>query len=132
MRESFSKKIGKENEMEISGREEEKKNEGEGKERGGKEEKKKNGWKEFVRKEREKGGRENEKVGEGEERRGRERKKENGENGTRDAPPSPDSFPSTKLGNNITPIKGRQLGKNTTPTNRSPKKLYQNLQMDPR
>ena len=55
-------------------------------------------------------------------------KKEDRESGTRSAPPSPDAFPSTKLGNNITPIKGRQLGKNTTPTSRDPTKLNQNLQ----
>ena len=36
-------------------------------------------------------------------------------------------FPSTKLGNNMTPIKGR-LGKNTTPTSDDPVKLNQNLQ----
>ena len=36
-------------------------------------------------------------------------------------------FPSTKLGNNITPIKGR-LGKNTTPTSHNPRKLNQNHQ----
>ena len=48
--------------------------------------------------------RENE--GEGEERREREREKENGENGARGALPSLDAFPSTKLGNNMTPIKG--------------------------
>ena len=36
-------------------------------------------------------------------------------------------FPSTKLGNNMTPIKGR-LGKNTTPTSKNPGKLNQNLQ----
>ena len=36
-------------------------------------------------------------------------------------------FPSTKLGNNMTPIKGR-LGKNTTPTSNNPVKLNQNLQ----
>ena len=76
-------------------------------------------------KEKEKRGRENEKErkrewekeGEGEERRERERRGENGESGTKNAPLPPDSFPSTKLGNNITPIKGR-LGKNTTPTGR--------------
>ena len=79
------------------------------------------------RKEKEKKGKE----GEGDERRGRERRTENGEDDTRNAPPSPDTFPSTKLGNNMTPIKGR-LGKNTTPTNRSPKKLNQDLQVDPR
>ena len=84
-----------------------------------------------------KGKRENEmwkkrrKEGEGEERRGREKRTENGENDTRGASPSPDAFPSAKLGNNITPIKGR-LGKNTTPTSRSPTKLNQNLQVDPR
>ena len=44
---------------------------------------------------------------EGEERRGREKITENGENDTRGAPPSLDAFPSAKLGNNITPIKGR-------------------------
>ena len=36
-------------------------------------------------------------------------------------------FPSTKLGNNITPKKGR-LGKNTTPTSHNPGKLNQNHQ----
>ena len=76
-------------------------------------------------------GRENEGEAESEERRGRERRIENGESGTRNVPPSPDTFPSTKLGNNMTPIKGR-LGKNTTPTSRSPTKLNQNLQVDPR
>ena len=95
----------------------------------GKEEKKKKGWKEFVRKKEEKGRkeeRENEGEGEREERRGRERRTENRESDTRDAPPSPDAFPSAKLGNNMTPIKGR-LGKNTTPTSRGPTKLNQNL-----
>ena len=57
----------------------------------------------------------------------REREKENGENGARGALPSLDAFPSAKLGNNMTPIKGR-LGKNTTPTRRSPVELNQNLQ----
>ena len=84
-----------------------------------------------------KGKRENErwqkrgKEGEGEERRERERRTENGENGARGALPSQDAFPSAKLGNNMTPIKGR-LGKNTTPTSRSPTKPKQNLQVDPR
>ena len=55
------------------------------------------------------------------------REKENGENDARGALPSPDAFPSAKLGNNMTPIKGR-LGKNTTPTSRSPAELNQNLQ----
>ena len=72
-------------------------------------------------KKRRKEGRENER----EERRGRERRIENRESGTRNVPPSPDAFPSTKLGNNITPIKGR-LEKNTTPTSRGPTKLNQN------
>ena len=36
-------------------------------------------------------------------------------------------FPSTKLGNNMTPIKGR-LGKNTTLISDNPVKLNQNLQ----
>ena len=78
-----------------------------------------------------KDGRENEGEGEREERRGRERRIENRESGTRNVPPSPDTFPSTKLGNNMTPIKGR-LGKNTTLTSRGPTKLNQNLQVDPR
>ena len=82
-------------------------------------------------KKRRKEGRENEREGEGEERRGRERRIENRESGIRNVPPSPDASPSTKLGNNITPIKGR-LGKNTTPTSRGPAKLNQNPQADPR
>ena len=81
---------------------------------------------EKVRKE----GRENEGEREIEERTGRERRIENRESSTRNVPPSSDTFPSTKLGNNMTPIKGR-LGKNTTPTRRSPTKLNQNLQVDP-
>ena len=60
----------------------------------------------------------------------KEREGENEKNGTKSEPPSPDAFPSTKLGNNITPIKGR-LGKNTTPTGRGPMELNQNLQADP-
>ena len=71
------------------------------------------------------------KEGEGEERRGRERRiKKKKKGGTRSVPPSPDTFPSAKLGNNMTPIKGR-LGKNTTPTSRDPMKQSQNLQMNP-
>ena len=62
-------------------------------------------------------GRETEKEREGEERRERERRGENRESNTRNVPPSPDAFPSTKLGNNITPTKGR-LGKNITPIGR--------------
>ena len=60
------------------------------------------------------------------EKRKDERKKREGrrsidnrENSARDAPPSQDAFPRRKVGNNITPIKGR-LGKNTTPTGRDP------------
>ena len=48
---------------------------------------------------------------------------------TRGVPPSPDTSPSTKLGDNTTPIKGR-LGKNTTPTGRGPTKLNRNPQAD--
>ena len=72
---------------------------------------------------------EDEKEGE-EERRGGRRRIKNRESSARDAPPSPDAFPSVKLGNNMTPIKGR-LGKNTTPTNRDLEKLSQKLQMNP-
>ena len=71
------------------------------------------------------------KQAEGEEMRERDRGTENGENGARGALPSPDTFPSAKLGNNMTPIKGR-LGKNTNPTSRSPTNPKQNLQVDPR
>ena len=64
-------------------------------------------------------------------RRGRkeeeEDKEKNRECGTKDAPPSPNAFPSQKLGNNMTPIKGR-LGKNTTPTHGDPEKLIQRRQ----
>ena len=108
-----------------------KKKEGEGKERGGKKEKKKRDGKSLCGR---KGKRENEmwkkrgKEREGEERRGRERRIKNREGGKRSVPPPPDEFPSAKLGNNMTPIKGR-LGKNTTPTSRDPIKL--NLQMNP-
>ena len=97
------------------------------------------GWKEFKKKKKKKEGCDREKRKEekdrkkkreayekaGEKERGRKngrrerkerrRRKKNRESGARDAPPSPDAFPSTKLGNNMTPIKGR-LGKNTTPT----------------
>ena len=70
------------------------------------------------------------KEGEGEEMRGRERRIKNIEGGIRSVLPPPDAFPRSKLGNNMTPIKGR-LGKNTTPTSRDPIKLNQNLQMNP-
>ena len=45
-------------------------------------------------------------------------------------PPFPDAFPSQRLGNNMTPIKG-ELGKNTTPTKRDPEKLIQRRQRNP-
>ena len=113
---------------------------GEEEERDGKEEKKRKGMERVCAKakgkrenemwkKRRKEGRENEREGEREERRGRERRIENGESGTRNVPPSPDAFPNTKLGNNMTPIKGR-LGKNTTPTSRGPTELNQNPQAD--
>ena len=121
----------KKKKREASGRKKER--ERERKERGGKKDKKKKGRKEFVRKEREKGrmrcGKKDEKEGEGE-RRGRERRIKNRRGKSKSVPPPPDVFPSTKLGNNITPIKGR-LGKNTTPTSREPVELSQNLQMNP-
>ena len=79
--------------------------------------------------EKRKRGRESEKKeGEGEEIREIERR-ENGESGTKNAPLSPDAFPSTKLGNNITPIKGR-LGKKITPTGRGPSEPSQNPLVD--
>ena len=54
---------------------------------------------------------------------GEEDIEKNRECGAKDAPPPPPSaFPSQKLGNNMTPIKGR-LGKNTTPTHGDPEKL---------
>ena len=115
---------------------------GEEKERGGKEEKKKKGMERVCAKEKEKGRmicgrkeeREEERMKEKEKekkKRGRERRIENRESGIRSVTPSPDVFPSVKLGNNMTPIKGR-LGKNTTPNSRGPTKLNQNLQADPR
>ena len=76
------------------------------------------------------GGKKERKEGEGEGRREREREKENGESGAKGALPSPNAFPNTKLGNNMTPIKGR-LGKNTTSTSRSSTKPNQNLQDNP-
>ena len=77
------------------------------------------------RRKRRKRGRENEREGEGEKRRERERRGENRKGGTKNVPPSPNAFPSTKLGKNITPIKGR-LGKNTTPKGRGSLELNQN------
>ena len=72
--------------------------------------------KKMKKKEKEKG---EKRIGEGEKKRGEEekrRKKKNKskESSARDAPLPPDAFPSTRLGNNMTPIEGR-LGKNTTP-----------------
>ena len=69
-----------------------------------------------------------------EERRGRkeeeEDKEKNRECDAKDAPPPPNAFPSQKLGNNMTPIKGR-LGKNITPTDGDPEKLVQRRQRSP-
>ena len=90
----------------------------EGKEKGGKEEKTKRDGRSLCRSKGKK------KKGE------RDGEREKGESGARGALPSADAFPSTKLGNNITPMKGR-LGKNTTPTSRSPTELNQNLQNKP-
>ena len=64
-------------------------------------------------------------------KRGRERRIENRGSDTKSVSPPPDAFPNAKLGNNMTPKKGR-LEKYTTPTRRSPTKLNQNLQVDPR
>ena len=67
-------------------------------------------------------------------RRGRKEEEEdkhkNRESSAKDALPPPDAFPSRKLGNNMTPIKGR-LGKNTTPTHGGPEKLIQRHQRNP-
>ena len=67
-------------------------------------------------------------------RRGRKEEEEdkhkNRESIAKDAPPSPHAFPSRKLGNNITPIKGR-LGKNTTPMHGGPEKLIKRCQRNP-
>ena len=71
---------------------------------------------------------EDEKEGE-EERRG-ERRIKNRKGGTKSVPPPPYVSPSTKLGNNMTPIKGR-LGKNITPTSKNPVKPSQKLQTNP-
>ena len=79
---------------------------------------------------REKREEERKKGREEEERRKRGKEKEKGESGARGALPSADAFPSMKLGNNITPIKGR-LEKNTTPTCRRIAALTPNLQRDP-
>ena len=69
-----------------------------------------------------------------EEMRGRkeeeEDKEKNRECGAKDAPHPQDAFPSRRLGNNMTPIKGR-LGKNTTPTHGDLEKLIQRRQRNP-
>ena len=61
-----------------------------------------------------------------------EDREDNRECGAKDAPPPPppDAFPSQKLGNNMTPIKGR-LGKNITPTHGDPEKLIERRQRNP-
>ena len=86
-------------------------------------EKKKKGWKRRRRR--------REKTEEEMKKRGGRRIR-NRESIARDAPPSPGAFPSQRLGNNMTPIKGR-LGKNTTPTlkGKDPQKLIQELQRNP-
>ena len=67
-------------------------------------------------------------------RRGRneeeEDKEKNRECDTKDEPPPPNAFPSQKIGNNMTPIKGR-LRKNTTPTHGDLEKLVQRRQRIP-
>ena len=88
--------------------------------------------KKMKKKEKEKG---EKRRGEGEKRRReeekrRKKKNKNRESSARDALPSLDAFPSTKLGNNMTPIKGR-LGKNTTPTGRRTTASTPNIQKDP-
>ena len=86
--------------------------------------------KKMKKKEKEKGEKrrgEGEKKG-GEEEKRRKKKDKNRESSARDAPPSPDAFPSTRLGNNMTPINGR-LGKNTTPICKKKKK---NSNVDPK
>ena len=59
----------------------------------------------------------------------RKKKNKNRESSARDAPFSPGAFPSTELGNNMTPIEGR-LGKNTTPSRKRTEVLTPNLQKD--
>ena len=88
--------------------------------------------KKMKKKEKEKGEKrrgEGEKKG-GEEEKRRKKKNKNRESSARDAPFSPGAFPSTELGNNMTPIEGR-LGKNTTPTCKRTAALTPNLQKDP-
>ena len=88
--------------------------------------------KKMKKKEKEKGEKrrgEGEKKG-GEEEKRRKKKNKNRESSARDTPFSPGAFPSTELGNNMTPIEGR-LGKNTTPTCKRTAGLTPNLQKDP-
>ena len=91
--------------------------------------------KKMKKKEKEKGekrrGEGEKKRGQGEKKRGEEEKKrkkknKNRESSARDALFSPGAFPSTELGNNMTPIEGR-LGKNTTPTCKRTTALTPNL-----
>ena len=79
---------------------------------------------------REKRGEERKKGREEGERSEKRREKEKAKSGAKGAPPSENAFPSMKLGNNMTPIKGR-LRKNTTPTCRRTAALTPNLQKDP-
>ena len=113
------KKKGQEKEAKDKG---ERQNEGKEKER-----KEMKSWRRRKRKKREEERKKREKE---RKKRGGRRRMKNRESSARDAPPSPGAFPSRKLGNNMTPIKGR-LGKNTTPTGRDPKKLIQELQRNP-
>ena len=79
------------------------------------------------RKGRMRGGRKDEEEGEGEGKE-EEKEKQKMEKAIHERHrPLQKIFPSTKLGNNMTPIKAR-LGKNTTPTRKNPVKLNQNLQ----
>ena len=71
------------------------------------------------------GGRKDEEEGKGKEEEKEKQKMEKAIHETHR--PLQKIFPSMKLGNNMTPIKGR-LGKNTTPTSNNPVKLNQNPQ----
>ena len=93
---SLKKKKGQEKEAKDKG---ERQNEGKEKER-----KEMKSWRRRKKKKRE----------EERKKRGGRRRMKNRESSARDAPPSPSAFPSRKLGNNMTPIKGR-LGKTQLP-----------------
>ena len=121
---SAKKKKGQEKEAKDKG---ERQNEGKEKEGKEKERKEMKNWR---RRKREKRKEERKKREEERKKRGGRRRIKHRESSARDAPPSPGAFPSRKLGNNMTPIKGR-LGKNTTPTGRDPEKLIQKLQRNP-